>query len=367
MIQIIISDTHSPKCINSALKYTEELLNKVPETEYIIINGDLLGIFSMDVSCLHKGKEITTEEKMSYLKSGAPKFYEKFVSTKQVSQQMVLEYVKERYEWVVEVLERTVKFKKTLFNLGNHESSLHFLVLRELPFLTGCDGQVVAQVSNEDLLEIFNEFEEKLYNLEKEKEFHYIRDKPIVIKGTLILGIPGESHSTEGSDPDSIAQVQKTKEVIAKAKDLLSQAESIIIYNHTQGKYDMSVGSLDTASVSLRHFMTTLPSRIKTKIFVQSHNHWNHTQFFENNGFYFIMNNAGLHNGIFNLLSFNDEGVSCYDADPVNKKTVKLTLAKVGVPLKSRSELVSRNYPDPDYVEIRSNVHMVLDKLFGRR
>ena len=63
MIHIIISDTHAPFCLENAKKYTQQILQKVPEVDAIVINGDILGIFSMTTS-VHKGKKVTEEEQL---------------------------------------------------------------------------------------------------------------------------------------------------------------------------------------------------------------------------------------------------------------------------------------------------------------
>ena len=125
MKQIIISDTHSPQCIEKALSYTKEIIVKIPEMDYIIINGDLLGIFAMEASCLHKHAEITKKEIDEYFKTAAPDFYKKYKQSKNITVDMVAEYVEERYQWCISVLKRFTALKSTIFNLGNHESSLH--------------------------------------------------------------------------------------------------------------------------------------------------------------------------------------------------------------------------------------------------
>ena len=365
MKQIIISDTHSPRCIEKSLNYTKEIVKKIPEIDYIIINGDLLGIFAMTSSCLHKHAEITDKELDEYLKSAAVNFYNKFKEKKIITSEMILEYVEERYQWIISILKKFIEIKKTIFNLGNHESSLHFLVLQELSFLTGCNPQKISQVDKNKLMEIFNNFEKELYSLEENENFKYIRNNSFILNETLIMGIPGESHSTVGNDYNSKKQEEKTQEIIKQVSPMLEKVNSIVIYNHTQGNYDNNTGKFESASKSLKEFMQNLPTNVKTKIFVQSHNHWDHTQFMFHNNFYFVMNNAGLHNGIFNILDFNNDEVNCYDADPINKKAVKLMLSKEFPNISQPGEVIARYYPDPEYVKIRKNVHSCLSKLLS--
>jgi len=83
------------------------------------------------------------------------------------------------------------------------------------------------------------------------------------------------------------------------------------------------------------------------------------------NNFYYIMNNAGLHNGIFNILDFDEKEVQCYDADPTNKKAVKLKLSKEFPNISQPGEIIARHYPDPEYVKIRKSVHSCLSKLLS--
>ena len=365
MKQVIISDTHSPVCIEKALNYTKEIVTKIPEMDYIIINGDLLGIFAMTSSCLHKHAEITDKELDDYLKSAAINFYNKFKENKFITADMVVEYVEERYQWCISILKRFTEIKPTIFNLGNHESNLHFLVLQELSFLTGCNPQIISQVDKNKLLKIFNNVEKELYTLEENENFKYIRNHSFIKNETLIMGIPGESHSTVGNDYNSKKQEEKTQEIIKQVSPILEKTNFIIIYNHTQGSYDNNTGKFESASKSLKEFMQNLPSNIKTRIFVQSHNHWDHTQFMFHNNFYFIMNNAGLHNGIFNILDFDEKEVSCYDADPTNKKAVKLKLSKEFPNISKTGEIIARHYPDPEYINIRKSVYSCLSKLLS--
>lgn len=348
----IISDTHSPSMIDKALKHLQKIAPNHPDMDAIVINGDMLGIFSMEKSNLHKRKEISSAELMNYLKEAAPKFYSQYNKTKQITSAMATDYALERYDWCVETLKKFSKINTTIFNMGNHESPLQFLVMQELPFLT---GQYVELSPNDNQLlnQIFEAFESKLYEMEKTHNFKYIRDNHHMIKNTLILGIPGESHSTIGNDPHSIVQEEKTKKLIEKAREDLDKAHSIIIYNHTQGNYNRDTGSFIPASNSLNQFMNELPNNIKQKIFIQSHNHWSHTQFIKNDDFHFILNNAGLHDGIFNIISFDSLNVDCYDIDPTEDMMTRLNLADGKISVKNEEERILRNYPNTEMILAR--------------
>lgn len=350
MKHIIISDTHAPQCIYKALNHVQELLEDHSDIDAIVINGDLLGIFSMTSSSIHKGKWIDDKTMDNYLKIAAPKFYAKFKKNGKVTKKMIYEYVGERYAWAFKVLRASTKVKKTIFNLGNHESKIHYLVLNELPFLTKCDRTLTENLDQDILGKIYDMFEKSLYELEEEGNFKYIRDNFIIENETLIVGIPGESHGTQGNDPASIAQEQKTRNIIDKIRPMLPSVKKLIIYNHTQSNYEKETGNLHTASVSLKQFMSEIPSNVTQRIYVQSHNHWSYTQFIENAGFKFIMNNAGLHDGIFNMIEFDEENLDCYDIDPNSNTITKLSLSKNQTPLSGDEELIARFYPDVKFI-----------------
>jgi len=360
---IIISDTHAPCCIEKIQSYLNEVLKQHTDVDAIVINGDLLGIFSMDKSSLHKGKDLSTEELDNYLKAAAPKFYNEFKRTGSITADMIKEYVEERYEWAYDRIFEFSKLKKTIFNMGNHESPLHFLVLEEIPFLTGCDPNIIKSIDKKELNIIFELFESKLQKLEQEGNFKYIRNDVYVDEDTLIVGIPGESHATEGQDFFSQKQEEKTKELIEKAKTHLSKVSNIIIYNHTQGKYNHTTGEFNTASKSLREFMHNIPPNVLRRVFVQSHNHWPHSQFMINNGFNILLNNAGLHDGIFNLISFDMLNIEAHDIDSTNKRTTKMKIGTESKPFKNDEELLARYYPNPKAVIARNEAYALLNTL----
>lgn len=348
MMHVIISDTHSPRCIDKALSKVKKILVEYPDIDSLVVNGDLLGIFSMSSSSIHKNSGITQAQINEYFESVCNKFAKKKTLTKDE----VLEYVEERYKFCVDKLREFSKLKHTIFNLGNHESKHHFLVLQELDFF----GVKYEKPEQKELENIFESFEKKLYALEKELEFNYIKDKHHVKNGVLMLGIPGLNHASEGSDDLSKLQEEKTLKLIEAAKKDLNKIHSIIIYNHTQGNYNN--GEFRTASKSLAKFMSELPNNVRQKIYVQSHNHWAHTQFLKDD-FHYILNNAGLHDGIFNLVNFNSLGVECYDIDPNADNIIKLKLADN----KENSDVIGRNYPNPEIVNLRKGKNKVAKKL----
>jgi hypothetical protein len=363
MFHAVISDTHSPKPWNTSIKYFKKLVQKYPLIDCLVMNGDILTNMSMDGSILHPNKIVSKEQKKEYLQLGSPVFFEKFERLGIITNEMVIGYVKERYDWAYNELKNISKIKKTIFNLGNHESEFQLLVLRELVYLTDTDESIINTVSKLAVKEIIKDFEKRLYELEKTSDFHYIRNKPLIIDDTMIMGIPGISHATVGNDPTARFQEDHTKFLINQVNKNIHNVSKLIIYNHTQGNYDKKTGKFDCASPSLKNFMMNLPSNITKKIFVQSHNHWSYTQFMNHSGFDYVVNNAGLHAGLFNLIEFSND-TNVYDCDPNNEKVIKLKINKTFEPYDEDDdgELISRNYDDFKFVLKRKKTIVINDE-----
>lgn len=359
MIHAIVSDTHSPKCIETIYSHLKQIAKHHNDLDAVVINGDLLGIFSMEKSNIHRGDKISDQMITEYLKTAAPKFFSKFDGN--VTPESALSYIAERYLWVIDILKKFSSVKRTIFNLGNHESKHHFLVISELIYLTKCDPSIEQKIDNKMLEKIFDSFEDKLKELENSHDFVYVRNNHFIDKDTMIIGIPGESHSTNSGDDFSKVQERKTKEILDGCKKELNKVSKLIIYNHTQGQYDNRNSKFVPYSLSLLEFMGSLPSHIKMKIFVQSHNHWSHTHFNQDEDFVYILNNAGLHGGIYNLLNFNTLDVNCFDVDPNRSDIVKLKLNDDFSDVGSEEELISRYYPDPNIVLARKNAFVFKD------
>lgn len=349
MKHIIISDTHTPQAIKQTYEYCKELLTTQQDVDAIVINGDLLGIFSIEGS--KAAEELDAQGRMQLLEEAAPGFAASYKSKGAVKKDMVATFVAERYEWAYQTIKKFSELKFTIFNLGNHESEHHLLVLQELPFLTKCPDYLLQETDKEALKPIVKDFEKRLIALEEEEgNFKYIRDKPIIINKTLILGIPGESHATTGNEPLAQLQEKKTEALIEKVKPHLGKVHSIIIYNHTQGDYNKQTGAFWSASKSLSAFMKELPENILQQVYVQSHNHWSYSQFLTQGAFTFLLNNAGIHEGICNLIHLDILGVECYDLDPTNKKMTPLKLSTKHPPVRNDKELIQRFYDDADYI-----------------
>lgn len=341
MRHIVISDTHAPQTLQAAYEHAKGILPSA-QPDAIVLNGDLLGIFSMGRSTAHEGP-LTEKEKLAYLAAAAPQFLAKLQETQQLTPELALAYVAERYDWCYDAIKRFTTLHPTIFNLGNHESKEHFLVFQELPFLI---GQQAPRLPDEALKRIFTLFELKLHALEAHGNFTYLRHRPLLVDGTLILGIPGESHATTGPEPAAAIQEAKTEELIALATPILDQAERLIIYNHTQGNYDQRTGNFQPASPALKRFLAALPPGITQRVWVQSHNHWNYTQHLHTNDIHYILNNAGLHKGIYNLIDYGDEAraeVRVLDLDPQRPHGTPVKQGAPG-PITSDIDIAKRHY-----------------------
>jgi hypothetical protein len=354
MKHIIISDTHSPECIRIPYEYIKKN-NLASDCDAIVINGDLLSIFAIDRSVPYKVKPLDNEELLRHLHESAPNFFFNFTWSRKVTPEMIIAYVQERYDWCYSVLEDFSKLGFTIFNMGNHESPLHFLVLHEIPFLTGLGQDLIQSVDNDSLVAIFNAFEARLYALEKQGSFKYIRDAHMIVGSTMILGIPGESHGTEGGDWASQEQEKKTQVLTQQALADISKVDTLIVYNHTQGRYNRDDGSYQTASVALQSFMNALPATVTDRVYVQSHNHWSYSQLIVSEDFTYLLNNAGLQEGIFNVLEFGGGVLQCYDVDPKRKNVYLLKSCSDIKPYTEERELIARYYDDVDSILKRRN------------
>lgn len=309
----------------------------------------------MQGSNKHKQEDISREEKESYLQEAAPKWHKKHGMNTQLTVENVLEYAQERYKWVEKTLRETSKLATTIWNMGNHESPEHFLVLQELPFLL--EQPMNFSVPDEQLQTIFYKHEQALAVLELTNNFVYIRDKPYIQEDTLIIGIPGESHAAIGSSKPARKQEEQTLAVLKKASKKLPEVTNAIIYNHTQGSYDKNTSTFMPASTAAKEFMNQT-SNLQHLIWVQSHNHWSYTQHLHKENTHYVLNNAGLHNAIYNLLEL-DEELTIYDVD-ANKNTItKLQQSNQEITGGDALAIIKRNYPN--YMDVYLHRKMRLD------
>ena len=350
---VIISDTHAPDIIKEIYTDLKEHVLKEFKADAIVINGDLLGIFSMKESSVHKNKTVTAKEKTRYLKLAAPNWYETYKDANHISKQAVIEYVKERYQWLNKTLKAFSELAPTYWNMGNHESPHHFLVVEELPFLLDKTTPVIPDF---ELKKIFSQHEQALAMLELTHKFTYLRNKVAIQQDTLILAIPGESHLAEGNSSLARKQEAHTTTLIQEATTKLPKVKNLLIYNHTQGSYNKKKSLFTPASKRAKEFLTQLPTHLKHCAWIQSHNHWSYTQHLQENNQHYILNNAGLHKAIYNLLEI-DEELIVYDRDTQTQKTTKLRSSNQEVAEKQTLEIIKRTYPN--YMDIYLHRKMI--------
>jgi hypothetical protein len=353
---VIISDTHAPNIIQDIYVDVRDRIISEYNPDAIVINGDLLGVFSMQSSSVHKVMPATRQDKEYYLQLAAPNWYAKHGIPKLLTQEIVLSYVKERYIWVVNTLKKFSELQHTIWNMGNHESPHHFLVLQELPFLL--DIEIGFHVSDAHLNKIFVSHEQSLAMLEITHKFTYIRNKPYVDGDVLFMPIPGESHDAVGKHFAAQKQEEKTKELIAQVTTHLNDITDIVIYNHTQGDYDKTTGTFQPASPAIKQFLAKLPKHLQHIIWVQSHNHWSYTQFLKQDRYHYVLNNAGMHGGIYNILDIN-KTITVYDVDVRTQNVTQLTVSEKPVDNSDPLKIIQRNYSN--YMDIFLHRKMSLD------
>jgi hypothetical protein len=339
MIFAVISDTHLPERVEASYRHLQALINAHPEIARIVINGDLLGIFSA-------GKGYHSKEQLNaWLEAASPGFFSKYKG--QTTEELTRLFLTERFAWLISILKKFNALRPVIFNLGNHESEKHFLLFQELKFLTG--NNELPRIDQDTLMNIYNQFEGELARLESDTPFRYIRRKHLVIDDTLILGIPGVHHATDANDELCAEQEKVTSKLCALASHDLHRVSKLIIFNHTQGSFDSETGKFNTASKTLKNFMGKLPQNITQKVYVQSHNHFSYTHFQKHGDFVYVLNNAGIHGGAFNLLCVDSFGVGVYDAYP-EMELIRLARNEDFSKAKGELELAGRSYPDPNVI-----------------
>lgn len=356
----VISDTHSNRFTYKAYEHLLEYKDRL-QLDFVLFNGDIIGHFSLAKSTVHRHQnKIPSEQIEDYLREAAPNFYDSWRDQEEITKQLLYEYVGERYSWIYTFLKQSSKQIKTVWNLGNHESKHYYLVLQELPFLTQLGNEAVQALDRRILDKIYDLYEESMVKLEEKEDFHYIRNKPLRIGKTLFIGIPGESHIADGNDDPGGVQEAKTKSVLSQAEQYIDSVDKIIICNHTQAKYNAKYSFLQPASPSAKEFIDEY-KEVKEIVWIQSHNHWSYTQFMKYKEVSYILNNAGLHDGIYNIVDTQNE-VSVYDVSPEDDEIQKLFCTDTfGEEFQDEQIKIARNYSDPKSILARKKRYSTSD------
>jgi len=350
----VISDTHSNRFTYKAYEHMLSYKDRL-QLDFVLFNGDIIGHFSLAKSQVHKYQQRIPDERIEdYLREAAPRFYDELREKDEVTKQLLYEYVGERYSWIYTFLKQSSKNIPTLWNLGNHESKHHYLVLQELPFLTQLGEKAIQALDRNVLHKIYDLYEDSMKKLEAQEDFHYIRNKPVTMGKTMLVGIPGESHSTTGTDDKSRIQENKTEKILGRVEENIDDVDKIIICNHTQSTYNQKYSYLKPASESAKQFVEKYKDK-KEIVWIQSHNHWSYTQFMKYQDVTYILNNAGLHDGIYNIIDIQED-INVYDVSPEDDEIQKLFQTDVfGEEFQNEAKKISRNYSDPKAILQRKN------------
>ncbi|MBN2423145.1 hypothetical protein JXB41_08030 [Candidatus Woesearchaeota archaeon] len=372
MRQIIISDTHTNDNIEFILSYIKKLILRV-KIDNIVINGDILGINEIKKDYgykFNKNEFYDSLNKEALLKKIAPGSSEKIIeiishykrgeliddSKREELGRAICNYIEERYNYIIEILKRFSSVKKTFFNLGNYESPLHYLVLKELSFLLDVGTDMIRKsILYTPYRDIYKSFKEKLKSLEG-KNFKYIGGMAVMEKGFIFAGIPGLNPSSVPTESASELQEKITKELTNSIKRHFSYSNKLIIYNHAEGRITKEPFTFRPGSASVRSFIQETKGKLRQKIFVQSHYHWVTTHFYTRDDFYYLLNNAGVNNCLFNIIDISNK-IRCFDVDPSINKIRELKLYDSYIADYSNAEeRLALNYNKPKEITEQRNL-----------
>ncbi|MBU0757683.1 MAG: metallophosphoesterase [Nanoarchaeota archaeon] len=372
MRQIIISDTHSPENLSFILEYIKKLILRV-KIDSIMINGDVLGINEIKPGYgfkFNKADFHATLNKTEILKKVAPLSAAKIIEIVNlykegslVTEEHELElgkaictYMNERYDSVIDFLTRFSEVKKTFFNLGVNESPIHYHVLKELPFLLDCSSDLIRKaVLLTDYRTVYNNFKEKLKKLEGPK-FRYLGGRAILDKETILAGISGLNSSSIPTDSASELQEKLTRDMIDSIKRQFSYSNRLILYNPVEGRVTKEPFTFRPGSAAVRALIQEIKGKLRQKVFVQSHYHFMTTHFYKRDEFYFVLNNAGVNNCLFNMLDVGNS-VRCFDVDPQINKIRELKLYDSYISdFSDPKGRLSLNYMNPDEIIVQRDI-----------
>jgi len=366
----LISDSHTKENIEYIYEYIRK---KAPSWNLkgIIINGDIIGEdevregygFNYNKTIFH-----ASLDKNNILKNIVPnvindlyelkRFYERGLSDENeelLYSKHIVSYVHERYEYILNILDRFSSISKVYYNIGTYESPLHFNVLKELAFLLDMPETYIRKVAMlSNYRNVFKEFRAKLHTL---KNVKYIGGTPVIESGVIIAGIPGLNPNPGQGDSMGEFQEKITKDLFNTLRRQLSYSNKLILLNQTQGRLRKNPFAYRPGSYATRSYIEELKGKLRQKIFVQSYHHWHTTHFYEASEFHFILNNTAVNNCIFNILEIGNK-VNCYDVDPKSDRVRKLNLYNYNlVDYSNESERLSLNYEDSSDIIKERNIN----------
>ena len=359
---VVISDSHTRKQTYKVLSYLKKKSWKI---DLILLNGDLLGVNEIRdgyghgynkklflagldrTAMLAEISDIDFSDFKAYYEQGYSDESREIEFAKQIKQ-----YIEERYEYLAKTVNAFSEISKTYFNLGVYESPLHYKALSELAFLLDMDESFIRKVAMlTDYRDIFKSFPAKLSN-----KASYIGGSTKIIGTTLVAGIPGLNPSSGSSDSVSEFQERMIKDLIKTVQRRLSYAKRLIILSPIQGKLRRDPFTFRPGSLAVRKFIESMRGKLRQKIFIQSYYHMMTTHFYTATEFHFMLNNASVNNGLFNMLDVGRD-ITCFDVDPnIDKvrrlKTYNYNLAEYDSP----HQRLSLNYEDADSVVEERNI-----------
>ena len=330
----VISDTNTAESFEKIYSYFKSFSIKY-KVDGVVVNGDILGIFNAKDE---KNKPL--EDFSKVFQNAAPytsgKLIEAIQKIKQgqeLDQKSLIElseslkdYIDERYMFVIHSLRKLSQICKVYFNLGNHESPLHDYMLHELSLVFGLEKEMLNKILYQSKER--NHFEIFKNKLKEINNFKLISQKAILEKDILIAGIPG-LYDDDLDQEKSISQENITKSTLNEVSKKMVKARAILIFNHIENKTNSKPFLLEPKSNLMKEFLKK-KSNIP-KLFCQSNDTFKTTHFYIHNEWYYLLNNAGINNGLFNVIDITNE-IICYDIDPTLDQITRLktyTLEKV--------------------------------------
>ncbi len=334
--------------------------------EGIVVNGDLLGFHNIkkDYGYGYRKDELDINL-IKLFQYTAPftsgkilQIFNKIKKGEELDEQsltglseILKDYIDERYMWLLNSLRKLSKLSKVYFNLGNHESPLHYLVVDELAFILGMEKEMITKIIDQTHeRDHFYSFKQKLKQMEQQENFIFISQKAIIDGGVLISGIPGLHHETGNKDEKSDAQEKITVDTLEQIKEKLKEAKALLMFNHVKGRINKKPFLFEPVSENIKAFLENNQDLSVPKLFCESDESFVTTHFYQNHDWYFMHNNAGVNNGLFNMIDIGSK-IVCYDIDPnldqlTTLTTYDLEKANYGEPI-TRMRL---NYPNPQQI-----------------
>ncbi len=361
----LISDSHTKDNIEVIRDYLKEKAHGW-KLKAIIINGDILGEDEAREGYgynFNKTLFQATLKKDEILKKQVPEladklheirdYYEKGLtdSAKEIElAKHIRSYVQARYDYLFKILIDFSNIRKTYFNIGTHESPLHYKVLEELAFLIDVKKSFIRRLAMlSDYRECFKEFLSKVKD-PKLKKLKYIGGSPTLDGDLVIAGIPGLNPSSVAQDNMSEFQEKITSDLMNSLRRQMGYGNKLLILNQTQGRLRKDPFGFRPGSMSVRKFIEEIKGKLRQKIFVQSYHHWMTTHFYKASEFHFLLNNAAVNNALFNILDISTK-VHCFDVDLKKDRVRKLKLYNYNVVDYSKPEdRLKLNYEDPEEI-----------------